>query len=98
MARPSDRSPYDNGRAVVNETLLVWPNSHGDDNPGFLIRGYYRDEEFACKDCGKKEIWTAKRQKWWYEVAKGMIFTKAVLCKNCRRKRRIQREKSQSGQ
>ena len=91
MEEPSKRpprSPYDNGRAVVNETLLVWPNSHGDDQPGFVIRGYYRDEEFSCKDCGKKEIWTAKRQKWWYEVAKGMVFTKAVLCKSCRSKRR----------
>ncbi len=96
MEEPSKkpkRSPYDNGRAAVNEELLVWPKSFTYDKPGFLIRGYYRDEEFTCKDCGKKEIWTAKRQKWWYEVARGMIFTKAVLCKTCRRKSRSHGEK-----
>jgi hypothetical protein len=55
----------------VNEQELVWPNSYCDDRPGFLIRGYYRDESFTCRDCGVVEVWTATQQKWWYEVAKG---------------------------
>jgi hypothetical protein len=30
-------------------------------------------------------VWTAACQKWWYEVAKGNIFTQAALCSSCRR-------------
>lgn len=90
----SARSRNDHGRALVNEALLVWPNSYSDDKPGFLIRGYYRDEAFTCRDCGCEEVWTATRQKWWYEVAKGGIFTKAIRCRACRRKHREHRAKS----
>lgn len=49
---------------------------------------YYVDEPFACIDCGKKEIWTAERQKWYYEVAKGSIHGRPARCRDCRRERR----------
>jgi len=29
-------------------------------------------------------VWTATQQKWWYESAKGDVWTVAVLCRPCR--------------
>ena len=58
--------------------------------PQFVRRGYYVDEPFRCRDCCKDEIWTATQQKWWYEVAKGDVFTRARRCRTCRR---IERER-----
>jgi hypothetical protein len=45
---------------------------------------FYRDYEFACVDCGKREVWTAEQQRWWYEVAKGSIYSGAKRCRACR--------------
>ena len=53
---------------------------------------FYVDVEFNCRDCGKSEVWTAKDQKWFYEVAKGSLHATAVRCRDCRRKRREARE------
>ena len=83
------KESYDNGRAAVNAQNLVWPNTYSDNKPGFLIRGYYRDEVFRCIDCGVEGVWSAKQQKWWYEVAKGELFTKATRCRPCRRRERM---------
>jgi hypothetical protein len=47
---------------------------------------YYVDVPYTCGDCGSEEIWTAKQQKWWYEVAKGNINSHAVRCYGCRKK------------
>jgi hypothetical protein len=60
--------------------------------PEFVRRGYYMDIPFRCKDCNKDEIWTATQQKWWYEVAKGKVYTTAVRCRACRRVHRAKRE------
>lgn len=46
---------------------------------------FYIDQPFTCKDCGAREVWTAERQKWWYEVAKGPVFSIAVRCRSCRK-------------
>lgn len=51
---------------------------------------YYVDIEFTCKDCGRKEIWTAENQKWYYEVAKGSLYATAVRCRDCRLRHRDQ--------
>ena len=48
------------------------------------LPSFYIDTPFVCKDCGGHEIWTAKQQKWWYEIAKGRIETRAVRCRPCR--------------
>ncbi len=45
---------------------------------------YYLDRPFVCKDCGAHQVWTAKQQKWWYEIAKGPIDSGAVRCRPCR--------------
>ena len=62
---------------------------------------YYEDRKFCCRDCGKQEVWTAEQQKWWYEAAKGTIYSNAVRCRACRQQRRAakeeQRRKSEAG-
>lgn len=45
---------------------------------------YYEDTTFTCVICGTEEVWTAEQQKWWYETAKGYIFSSATRCKACR--------------
>lgn len=71
---------------VVNPAALRPTNSYG--TPDFVERGYYVDRPFTCKDCGKAEVWTASQQKWWYEIAKGDVWTVAVRCRSCRRRER----------
>jgi hypothetical protein len=73
----------------VNEELLAPHNSYG--APEFVRRGYYVDIPFRCVDCGKEEIWTGTQQKWWYEVAKGFVYSTAIRCRACRRKERDRR-------
>lgn len=56
-----------------------------------LLPLFYVDKPYNCRDCGSHEIWTAKQQKWWYEIAKGHIDSTAVRCRRCRKKRRDQK-------
>lgn len=56
--------------------------------PEFVVRGHYIDRPFQCRDCTKVEVWTATQQKWWYEVAKGGVWTIANRCRPCRRRER----------
>jgi Probable zinc-ribbon domain len=74
------------GQVLVNQSLLRPTNSYG--IPDFVEREFYVDRPFRCKDCGKAELWTASQQKWWYEVAKGDVWTVAVRCRPCRRRER----------
>lgn len=64
-------------------------NSYGP--PDFVQRGYYLDKPFTCETCGKRELWTAAQQKWWYEVAKGQIFSVAKHCRACRKSEQARR-------
>jgi hypothetical protein len=73
----------------VNETLLAPHNSYG--VPDFVRRGYYVDVSFRCADCGIEEVWTGAQQKWWYEVAKGFVYSTAIRCRRCRREQRKRR-------
>ena len=73
-------------QVVVNTALLRPTNSYG--IPDFVERGWYIDRPFRCKDCGKAEVWTSNQQKWWYESAKGDVWTVAVRCRPCRRRER----------
>ena len=70
------------GAVAISKALLAHHNSYGD--PEFLIRGTYLPMHFVCADCGKPEIWTAHQQKWWYEAAKGDLFSIATRCRPCR--------------
>ncbi len=46
---------------------------------------FYIDQPFICRLCGKREIWKARNQKWYYEDAKGHTDAKAVECHACRK-------------
>lgn len=76
--------PY--GTVPVNPTALRPYVSYG--APLFVTRGFYVDQPFSCRDCGKEEIWTAAQQKWWYEIAKGEVWSGAIHCRACRRRER----------
>jgi hypothetical protein len=53
---------------------------------------YYVDQPFTCVTCGRAEVWTATQQKWYYEVAKGSLYGRAIRCGACRRRVREQRD------
>ena len=82
-------TPRPLGTAPVNEDLLAPYKSYG--APGYVMRGYYQDIPFRCQGCGKEETWTAAQQKWWYEVAKGYVYSSAKLCRPCRKKEQARR-------
>ena len=62
--------------------------------PDFITRGYYVDRPFACQACGIQQVWTAAQQKWWYEVAKGDVFSTAKHCRPCRQQERARRDEA----
>lgn len=70
-------------------SLLAPYNSYG--QPPFVRDGYYRDTPFVCVDCGTQEVWRATQQKWWYEVAKGHVETRAIRCSPCRKRQSARR-------
>ena len=80
------RREVSGSRAPCNPANLAPSNSFG--TPEFVQRGYYMDVLFQCAVCHKEEVWSATRQKWWYEVAKGSVESKAKLCNACRRAER----------
>jgi len=83
------RAPSAAGEIKVDANRLG-PN-YSVDLPDFAKRGYYLDRPFQCEDCGVQEIWTARQQKWWYETAKGGVWTGANRCRACRRRERERR-------
>ncbi|MEF8715567.1 MAG: zinc-ribbon domain containing protein [Accumulibacter sp.] len=74
------------GAVFCDATRLAYGSSYG--VPAFVDRGYYVDIAFRCRDCGVECVWTAAQQKWWYEVARGNVETRAVRCRSCRIKER----------
>lgn len=67
--------------------------SHSENAMFFLAAGWYRDQPFHCRDCGILSVWTAEKQKWWYEVAKGSVLTAATRCASCREVSRAEKTK-----
>jgi len=90
-ARRQGAEPAPRRVVAVNPTLLAPYNSYGD--PDFVRAGHYVDQPFRCRDCGRDEVWSARQQKWWYEVAKGYVYSTAVRCRACRRADRARRGK-----
>ena len=75
------------GSVTVNHSALVPNESY--DEPDFVRDGYYRDLAFTCRDCGARHVWRAEQQQWWYELAKGSLYSTAVRCFTCRRERSL---------
>lgn len=68
------------GSVAADHEQLLHNNTYG------MLPTFYMDKTFECRDCGSMELWTAKQQKWWYEIAKGHIDSIAVSCRPCRKK------------
>jgi hypothetical protein len=81
-----ERKELPTGTAPCNPGSLAPSTSYG--VPEFIHRGHYMDVLFQCTTCLKQEVWSATRQKWWYEVAKGSLESRAKLCNTCRRAER----------
>jgi hypothetical protein len=77
---------------AVDRSRLAPDGSYS--QPAFVSRGTYVDQPFDCQECGKSQIWTATQQRWWYEVAKGNVWTTARLCRPCRRRERARQEEA----
>jgi hypothetical protein len=77
-------NPYMPIKAVPLGAVAADPAQLAHNNTYGLLPSFYIDTPFVCRDCGAHEIWTAKQQKWWYEIAKGHIDTCAVRCRPCR--------------
>ncbi len=79
-------------QAKVNAQRLRPDNSYS--TPDYVLRGYYVDRPFTCRDCGKPQVWTGTQQKWWYETAGGGVWTMATRCRVCRRRERERRDEA----
>ncbi len=66
-------------------SVMVDHNELAHNNTYDLLPIFYVDKLVVCRDCGAEEVWTAEQQKWWYEVAKGNINSRAVKCRGCRK-------------
>lgn len=84
----------------VDYNKLMPNNSYGMSD--FALRGYYVDQAFRCCDCGAECVWTAERQRWWYETAGGCQYAIAKRCRACRLRERerkqLARQASLAGQ
>ena len=58
------QAPMPGFAVAADKTLLASLN-----NTYGLLPDFYVDRLFTCRDCRTEEVWTAKQQKWWYEVA-----------------------------
>jgi len=63
---------------IADPSRLKHINTYGS------LPDYYIDRPFTCRLCGKREIWKAADQKWYYEVAGGHMDAQAVECHDCR--------------
>jgi predicted RNA-binding Zn-ribbon protein involved in translation (DUF1610 family) len=46
---------------------------------------HFEDLEFVCRDCGKRQIWKAEDQAWYYETSGAPYYSTAIRCRSCRR-------------
>lgn len=61
--REQHRLALEQGTIIPVNKTKVFSRSVIPDAPDFN-----RDTWFACRDCGQRELWTAKQQQVWYEV------------------------------
>ena len=91
MAKRKGKSggkPRHDGSDKYRETRIPADTSQQAPHNSYSPKLFYEDLEFTCANCGKEEIWTAKQQEWWYEVAKGAIYSRASRCRECRKAKR----------
>ena len=86
MNKKGPKSLFEDGKLPVNRSKVSFNSTF------FEIPAFYEDKPFKCRNCGTKETWTAKQQKWWYEEAGGDLETTAVLCRSCRDFKKSQKD------
>ncbi|MES2887728.1 MAG: zinc-ribbon domain containing protein [Pseudomonadota bacterium] len=79
--RASPHSGVPSGAVATDRSVLALRNP---ERPLFDLPNLYLDKIFACRNCKVECVWTAKQQKWWYELAGGSLYTHAVRCRPCR--------------
>jgi len=47
-------------------------------------------------EVGSDELWTAKQQKWWYEIVKGDINSVAIRCRGCRKEEKLRKSEARN--
>ena len=75
---------------AADHTKLSHINTYGS------LPDFYLDKPLTCPKCGKREIWKANDQKWYYEEAKGHIDAVADECHACRKTKKRAVHHSQS--
>jgi hypothetical protein len=78
LALPREQQRAHPSAVPADPARLEHINTYG------LLPEYYLDRPFTCRRCGKREIWRAADQKWYFEEAKGHIDAQAVECHACR--------------
>jgi len=53
------------------------------------LESFYSDIEYDCLRCKKREIFSAKDQKYTFEVKKAYMWVQRVLCKVCWKEERL---------
>ena len=76
---PTDQQKTHPTALPADQSRLDHINTYGS------LPEYYIDQPFTCRRCGKREIWRAADQKWYYEEAKGHMDARAVECHDCRK-------------
>jgi len=69
-------------------------NPDKQNHSGLSAKFYYKDIEFTCAGCGKKDVWTAEQQKRYFELQKGNIYNDPKWCYKCHQKR-IQKKQNE---
>jgi len=80
--RWSTYTPSQNPSAVAADHARL---SHV--NTYSALPDYYVDHPFTCRRCGRRDIWRATDQKWYFEEAKGHLDARAVECHDRRTKK-----------
>ena len=56
-------------------------------NNSYCAPAEYRDQKVPCSGCGKRLLWTAEQQRYWYEEIKASVYAAINLrCDLCRKK------------
>ena len=78
QALPSEQQKSHPRAVTADPARLQHINTYG------ALPEFYIDRPFTRRKCGKREIWRAADQKWYYEEAKGHIGSRAGECHACR--------------
>ena len=97
MTRRRRKQAAANGTGIPQGTVAADRTKQVPNNSYDLPPTYYVDRPFKCVDCGAREVWSAKEQKWFYEEAKGSLYATAVRCRPCRLKRREGKDATHGG-